>query len=114
MNEQPEFDRSDVILVCMKDGKFLAEESDGHATWNNWVESPLYAKVFHPVIVYGQMADWSKANLDKPLKEPGYYQFRPAIPVGASMVKLKLNITGWHKGSGPIQTTASQDRDYYK
>ncbi len=100
----PEFDRSDLIMVCMKDGKFLQEEGDGHATWINWVDSPIYAKIFHPRIVYGEVPDWGKEALARPIANPpSYYQKWPEIPDGARMVKIKLVMAGWLKEAGPIQ-----------
>lgn len=88
----------------MKDGRFLAEERDGHATWINWVDSPIHAKIFHPQITYGEIQDWDKESLAKPITNPPeYYQKWPEIPSGARMVKLKLNMTGWLKEQGPIQ-----------
>jgi hypothetical protein len=98
MNEIPDVEICEEFLVCVNDkGKFLHEEGDGHATWNNWIDSPLLAKRFSHYIVYGQV-EGKKEDLIDPLREASYYQRWPKLPDGCKMMWCRVRGSAWLRG----------------
>lgn len=94
MNEQPEFERSEIVVVLMRGGMFYAEDEDGKSTTPYWTESVFNAKRY------------CLAAKDQELREPSYYQGWPLAKEqlkGARMVRFKINSTFWFNGQGPIE-----------